>query len=186
MSTADVYVLGYCEDTRVLLDLMLAEAPAMLSRLVIVEPDEKIVRALAGRGFCVRQASLEDPAAIGATMRDARLVVCFAPERMGRSPDVLEALLRMFVPDASLYIHGATSTLSGMAGAPSDDAGLACLVARITSWRLWLLVGVTALDAAVFFLPVTSAALLGAALLAPRRLQQAARFLDALATGRGT
>jgi hypothetical protein len=61
MSTVDVFILGYCEDTRVLLELLLVEAPALLPHLVIVEPDDATARDLAGRGFHVRQASLTDP-----------------------------------------------------------------------------------------------------------------------------
>ena len=184
MSTVDVFVLGYCEDTRVLLDLLMTEAPAMQRRLVIVEPDEATARELTGRGFSVRRASLTDPVALGTMIAGARVVACFAPERSGWPPHVLEAFLRSFVPNASLYVHGATSTPPHQAnGAPTlpSPAGLG---ARLGSWRLWLLVVLTAVDAAVFFLPVTSAALLAAALLAPRRLQQAASFLETLATGR--
>jgi hypothetical protein len=184
MSAVDVFVLGYCEDTRVLLDLLMTEAPAMRSRLVIVEPDQATARELTGRGFSVRRTSLTDPVALETLIAGARVVACFAPERFGWPPDVLEAFLRSFVPDASLYIHGATSTLPHRANRAPLVPVPSGLGARLGSWRLWFLVALTAVDAAVFFLPVTSAALLAAALVAPRRLQQAASFLDTLATGR--
>jgi hypothetical protein len=185
MSAVDVFVLGYCEDTRVLLDLLMTEAPAMQRRLIIVEPDQTTARELTERGFSVRQASFTDPVALGTMIAGARVVVCFAPEPSGWPPDVLEAFLRGVVPDASLYIHGATSTLPHQADGAHALPARSAFGARIGSWRLWLLVALTAVDAAVFFLPVTSAALLAAALVAPRRLQQAASFLDALATARG-
>jgi hypothetical protein len=123
--------------------------------------------------------------ALGTMIAGARVVACFAPERTGWPPNVLEALLRSFVPNATLYVHGATSMLSHQADGAHPLPSFAGLGVRLGSWRLWLLVALTAVDAAVFFLPVTSAALLAAALVAPRRLQQAASFLDALATGRG-
>jgi hypothetical protein len=185
MSAVDVFVLGYCEDTRVLLDLLMTEAPAMQRRLVIIEPNEATARELSGRGFSVRQASLTDPVALGTMIAGARVVACFAPERSGWPPDVLESFLRSFVPDANLYIHGATPTPPHQANRAPIVPVPSGLAARLGSWRLWFLVALTAVDAAVFFLPVTSAALLAAALVAPRRLQQAASFLDTLATGRG-
>jgi hypothetical protein len=186
MCAADVFVLGYCEDTRILLDLLMLEAPGMLARLVVVEPDAATARELDARGVRVHHASLSDPLALGGMIAGARLVVCFDPARGGWTPDVLRVLLRSLVPMATLYVHGATR------GRPDDAHGMrvrstpAGLGARLTSWRLWVLVAVAAVDAAIFFLPVTATALLVAALLAPRRLQQAASFLDALATGRGT
>jgi hypothetical protein len=111
---ADVFVIGYCDDTRVLIELVRVEVPAMLARLTTVEPDADAVRRLA--------------------------------DRLERS-------------------------------APPG------LASRLTSWKLWLLVALTVVDAAVFFIPITAAALLVAAVIAPHRLREAARFLDALATG---
>jgi hypothetical protein len=43
----DVFVIGYCEDTSVLIELLRVEAPAMLARLTTVEPDADAVRRLA-------------------------------------------------------------------------------------------------------------------------------------------
>lgn len=185
MSDADVFVLGYCEDTRALLDLLMTEAPARQHQIVIIEPDRATARALVARGFSVREASLTDLVALGPMLAGARVVACFAPERSGWPPDVLAAMLRSWVPHASLYVHGATVTPPPSVARAHAGSAPAGFGARLTSWRLWLLAAVTAVDAAVFFLPVTSAALLTAALVAPRRLQQAAGFLDALASGRG-
>lgn len=111
---SDVFVIGYGDDTRVVIELLRVEAPAMLARLTTVEPDADAVRRLA--------------------------------DRLDRS-------------------------------APPG------LVSRLTSGRLWLLVALTVVDAMVFFVPVTATALLVAAVIVPQRLREAARFLEALATG---
>jgi hypothetical protein len=137
------------------------------------------------RGVRVHHASLDDPLALGGMIAGARFVVCFDPARAGWPPDALRALLQSLVPMATLYVHGATPARSHEAQDMRARPALAGLSARLMSWRLWVLVAVTAVDAAIFFLPVTATALLVAALLAPRRLQQAASFLDTLATGRG-
>ena len=93
MSVPDVFVLGYCEDARVLLELLMMEAPVMRRHLVIVEPDTTTARELTGQGFSVRQASLSDPVALAAMIEGARVVACFVPERTGWPPaSFLDAL----------------------------------------------------------------------------------------------
>ena len=53
--------------------------------------------------------------------------------------------------------------------------------ARLTGWRLWVLVGVTVVDGIVFFLPIVLSSLIIGAVFAPDWLRHVARFLDALA-----
>lgn len=77
MSFADVFVLGYCEDTRVLLGPRVPRVPA----------------------------SLADPMALGAMMTGARIVACFTPGRAGWRSAVLEALRRTAVPGATIHVH---------------------------------------------------------------------------------
>ena len=53
--------------------------------------------------------------------------------------------------------------------------------ARIASWRFAVLLGVMVLDGVLFFVPLTAAAMVGAAVTAPGGLRAIARFLDELA-----
>jgi hypothetical protein len=81
---ADVFVIGYGDDTHALTEVLRVEAPTMLARLTIVEPDAGAVRRLADR------LDRSAPPGLAATALLAAAVI--APSRLRDAARFLEAL----------------------------------------------------------------------------------------------
>lgn len=204
----DIFLLGYCEDTRALLAHLEAEAPFIIPRVVLLDPNPEIASRLRASGVSAVATSLWDRAALRAAgVATATMVVAFA-ERAGKSAEEFGRLVRAIRPDAIVYVspHPTPSyrsrlnqLLQATLGGPRSretvqsfsrhycaelDGTSSTTWRRLATWRFWMLVGITVLDGLMFIAPLTPIAMVLAAALAPGWLRRAARFLDALAEAR--
>ncbi|MBI4609306.1 MAG: NAD-binding protein [Candidatus Rokubacteria bacterium] len=188
----DILVLGFSDDVRALLDHLCAEAPAVIERIAVIDRRPEVVERLNRAAIA---AVCGDPFDAGVLQRAgidrATMVLRLDPRSPGLSE--LGPLLRQLCPRARLLVSrsGGKDLSAPGAGHPETVAdGLVTPVdpgrpwGHLTTWQFWLLVAVFLVDATIFALPLVSAALLVAALGAPRCLRHVARFLDALAERR--
>jgi voltage-gated potassium channel Kch len=197
----DIVVLGYSNDVETLFRHLDLEAPAVLHRIVVVDPRPNLFDRMHGSGVEVR---LGDPMRI-ATLGDVGLhgattvlsVGVPGTDLPGSLPAIVQRVRRAHPRLRILAVATDCAHASELRLAGADEvfqhaamgelhhvmsrASAVSIIGRVLSWRFAVLVGIAAVDAIVFVIPLTATALLIATLVAPEWLRRAARFLDHLA-----
>ncbi|MBI4571926.1 MAG: NAD-binding protein [candidate division NC10 bacterium] len=103
----DVFVLGFSDDVRALLDHVRAEAPSLLNRITVVDPDSTVVDRLKSTGLGSICGDLSDPSMLReAGIHRARSIALFLDDRTRRAIDPVEMVrvLRLLSPTAQVFV----------------------------------------------------------------------------------
>jgi hypothetical protein len=171
-SRIDTFVIGYCDNTRALLAHLEAEGPARLSRVRVLDPDPAVVTMLHDRGIDAATVDFRDGAALQAAGLESATTVIVFEQRLDGSLSSVTRVIRAVCPSAELL------------KVPAIPETRQRPWRIFLTWRFWMLVAITLVDALVFVVPLTALVLLTSAVLNPRWLRTAARFFDDLAEAR--
>lgn len=106
-----LFLVGYSDDARVLLDHLQAEAPGLLSRVAGVVDDPRVVSQLNARGIAVVSG---DPwnmtTVLDAGLQRAGIVVIFPEDPARHGERILTAVraVRRLCPDAEIFAKAAS------------------------------------------------------------------------------
>jgi hypothetical protein len=197
----DIVVFGYSSDVETLLRHLDLEAPSMLQRIVVVDPRPGVLQHLRSsdiegrvddprRFVSLHEAGLHGATTVlslsipGTDIPGGVPVIVQRMRHAHRSVRIL-AVATDCAHASELRLAGADEVFHREAPGVLHDAlsrsNVISVVGRVFSWRFAALIGITLVDAIVFVIPVTAAAMLVAAAVAPEWLRRAARFLDQLA-----
>lgn len=103
----DIFLLGYSDDVRALVDHLRAEAPSLLDRVAVVDPDSTVVDRLKSTGLRSVCSDLTDPSMLReAGIPRARIIALFPDARTRRTTDAgeLVRISRLLSPAAQVFV----------------------------------------------------------------------------------
>lgn len=102
-----IFLLGFSDDVRAILDHIQAEAPSLLDRVTLVDPSPRIVHRLKSRGLRSVCGPLADPATLReAGIHRAGIIAVIGDESTGRMTELAELvrLCRSLAPAAKIFL----------------------------------------------------------------------------------
>ena len=103
----DVFVLGFSDDVRALLDHLAAEAPGFLDRVVVIDHRKEVFVRMTARGLRGVHGGPLDPDTLRQSgFQEATMVVCLVADPSRCRDAALDAvrLAKMFCPEARVLV----------------------------------------------------------------------------------